>query len=115
MVTELTTYAIDAEFAFYGPIAFDVSKMIANLLIAYFASAGYQRDKAQTAKQQSWLLEVTIFSQSGFSMKLQNPYFVKEKAKDSSSLCIIVILCLKPLILPMPCYLSDCYAYWMQP
>ena len=58
MVTEETTYAIDAEFAFYGPIAFDVSKMIANLLIAYFASAARQSDSVQTAKQQSWLLEV---------------------------------------------------------
>ena len=58
MVTEETTFAIDAEFAFYGPIAFDVCKMIANLLIAYFASAGRDLDPLKADKQRAWLLEV---------------------------------------------------------
>lgn len=60
MVTEETTYAIDAEFAFYGPIAFDVCKMIANLLIAYFASAGRELEASQADKQRAWLLEVSL-------------------------------------------------------
>ena len=59
MVTEDTTYAIDAEFAFYGPMAFDVCKMIANLLIAYFASFGLERQANDSrAEQQGWILKV---------------------------------------------------------
>lgn len=32
---------IDCEFAFCGPMAFDIGKLIGNLLLAYFASAGH--------------------------------------------------------------------------
>jgi len=32
---------IDCEFAFYGPMAFDIGKFIANLLLAYFAVDGH--------------------------------------------------------------------------
>ena len=58
MCTEDTTYAIDAEFAFCGPIAFDVGKMIANLLIAYFASFGLETAEQPRAEQRQWLLQV---------------------------------------------------------
>lgn len=60
MCTEDTTYVIDAEFAFCGPIAFDVGKMIANLLIAYFASWGLETPEAQREKQRQWLLQASI-------------------------------------------------------
>ena len=58
MVTADTTYVIDAEFAFYGPIAFDVSKMVANLLIAYFASFGLETADSPRTEQRRWLLQV---------------------------------------------------------
>jgi S-methyl-5-thioribose kinase len=40
MVTEDSTFVIDCEFAFYGPMGFDVGAFIGNLLLAYFASDG---------------------------------------------------------------------------
>ena len=43
MVTETETRVIDPEFAFYGPMGFDVGAVLANLLMAYFASAGHER------------------------------------------------------------------------
>ena len=59
LVTVDSTYVIDPEFAFYGPIAFDVSKMIANLLIAYFASPGLAKAAGEDrSQQQAWLLQV---------------------------------------------------------
>ena len=63
MVTEETTYAIDAEFAFYGPIAFDICKMIANLLLAFFASYG-QEEQANASRedQRKWILQVNLYS-----------------------------------------------------
>lgn len=58
MVTEETTFAIDAEFACYGPIAFDVCKMIANLLIAFFAADGLATAEEPRHRQRQWLLQV---------------------------------------------------------
>ncbi len=59
MCTEDSTYVIDAEFAFCGPIAFDVGKMIANLLIAYFASWGLETADASRQQQRQWLLQAS--------------------------------------------------------
>ena len=37
MVNQDETYVIDPEFAFYGPMGFDVGALLANLLLAYFS------------------------------------------------------------------------------
>lgn len=58
MVTQDTTYAIDAEFAFYGPIAFDVGKFIANLLLAFFALDGHSTEAEPRTEQRAWLIQV---------------------------------------------------------
>ena len=42
-----------------GPIAFDVGKMIANLLIAYFASWDWKTAEASRQQQRQWLLQVS--------------------------------------------------------
>eukprot|EP00884_Botryococcus_braunii_P014980 jgi/Botrbrau1/23483/Bobra.106_1s0035.1 len=58
MVTQDTTYAIDPEFATYGPIAFDVCKMIANLLLAFFAADGHAAASGESRSlQQTWMLQ----------------------------------------------------------
>lgn len=43
MVTPDITKVIDPEFAFYGPMAFDMAKILANLLLALFASYGLEK------------------------------------------------------------------------
>ena len=58
MVTQDTTYAIDAEFAVYGPIAFDVGKFMANLLLAFFALDGHSTAADSRSKQRGWLYQV---------------------------------------------------------
>lgn len=58
MVTQDTTYAIDAEFAVYGPIAFDVGKFMANLLLAFFALDGHCTATDTRTKQRAWLYQV---------------------------------------------------------
>jgi 5-methylthioribose kinase len=47
MLTQSDTRVIDPEFAFYGPIGFDVGILLANLLMGYFA------------REDEWLLEQT--------------------------------------------------------
>ncbi|QDF38329.1 S-methyl-5-thioribose kinase [Bradyrhizobium symbiodeficiens] len=56
MVTDSQTRVIDPEFAFYGPMGFDVGAVIANLLMAYFASAGHERALGERAAFESWVL-----------------------------------------------------------
>jgi len=47
MVTETETRVIDPEFAFYGPMGFDIGADLANLVMSYFASAGHERSAAE--------------------------------------------------------------------
>ncbi|WP_315756746.1 MULTISPECIES: S-methyl-5-thioribose kinase [unclassified Bradyrhizobium] len=56
MVTETETRVIDPEFAFYGPMGFDVGAVLANLLMAYFASAGHERAPGDRAAFEGWVL-----------------------------------------------------------
>jgi 5-methylthioribose kinase len=57
MVTEGDTKVIDPEFAFYGPMGFDVGAVIANLLMAYFASDGHARVPGERGAFETWVLE----------------------------------------------------------
>jgi 5-methylthioribose kinase len=47
---------IDPEFAFYGPMGFDVGAVLANLLMAYFASAGHERSPGERQVFEDWVL-----------------------------------------------------------
>ncbi|KAL3137231.1 hypothetical protein ABBQ32_006781 [Trebouxia sp. C0010 RCD-2024] len=60
MVTQDTTYAIDAEFAMYGPIAFDVGKFMANLLLAFFALDGHCSAADTRTQQRAWLYQAVV-------------------------------------------------------
>eukprot|EP00210_Caulerpa_lentillifera_P006958 g6653.t1 len=53
-------YAIDAEFAFAGPMGFDIGKFIGNLLLAYFALDGHSTKAQPRIQQQEWLLSSII-------------------------------------------------------
>ena len=58
MCTETTTFAIDNEFAFYGPMGFDVGLFFANLLLAYFSQRGWADCKGEyRSTQGDWLLD----------------------------------------------------------
>ncbi|TPQ28537.1 S-methyl-5-thioribose kinase, partial [Bradyrhizobium guangdongense] len=69
MVTETETRVIDPEFAFYGPMGFDVGAVIANLLMAYFASAGHERAPGERQGFEGWVLETVEKVWSEFSQK----------------------------------------------
>jgi 5-methylthioribose kinase len=57
MVTETDTRAIDPEFAFFGPVGFDVGAILANLMLSYFAQAGHPGEPDAIAAYRSWLLD----------------------------------------------------------
>ena len=57
MVTESETRVIDPEFAFYGPMGFDIGAVIGNLLMAYLASSGHERSPGDRRAFEAWVLE----------------------------------------------------------
>ena len=57
MVAERDTRVIDPEFAFYGPMGFDIGAVIANLLKAYLASPGHERLPGERSAFEAWVLQ----------------------------------------------------------
>ncbi|AEH90168.1 S-methyl-5-thioribose kinase [Mesorhizobium opportunistum] len=58
MVTDQETRMIDPEFAFYGPMAFDVGMLLANFWMSFFSQRG-QEQKGKRDAMRAYLLEVT--------------------------------------------------------
>jgi 5-methylthioribose kinase len=56
MVTERETRVIDPEFAFHGPMGFDIGAVIGNLLMSYLASPGHERAGERRAFG-AWVLQ----------------------------------------------------------
>jgi 5-methylthioribose kinase len=57
MVTDTDTRMIDPEFAFYGPMAFDVGMALANFWMSFFSQRGHERDGDREAMR-AYLLGV---------------------------------------------------------
>lgn len=58
MVTAGDSRVIDPEFAFYGPMGFDIGALLGNLMMAVFAQRGHRADPAACAAYQDWILSV---------------------------------------------------------
>ncbi|PIN17606.1 S-methyl-5-thioribose kinase [Handroanthus impetiginosus] len=57
MVTTDSTQVIDPEFAFYGPMGFDVGAFIGNLILAYFAQDGHADKGPDRNLYKEWILK----------------------------------------------------------
>ena len=69
MVTESETRVIDPEFAFYGPMGFDVGAVLGNLIMSYLASAGHERSPGERRSFEAWVLETIENVWAEFSRK----------------------------------------------
>jgi 5-methylthioribose kinase len=69
MVTEADTRVIDPEFAFFGPIGFDVGALLANLMLSYFAQTGHAGEPDAIAAYRRWLLDTIEAVWTGFETK----------------------------------------------
>ncbi|OWJ62752.1 S-methyl-5-thioribose kinase [Inquilinus limosus] len=69
MVTESDSRAIDPEFAFYGPMGFDVGALLANFFLAYFAQAGHATATDDRTDYRSWLLVQAEAIWTGFQKR----------------------------------------------
>ena len=57
MVTETDTRVIDPEFAFYGPIGFDLGAFFGNLLLSWYSQSGHATPNEGRVAYREWLLE----------------------------------------------------------
>ncbi|MFA6155986.1 S-methyl-5-thioribose kinase [Mesorhizobium sp.] len=65
MVTDSETRMIDPEFAFYGPMAFDVGMLLANFWMSFFSQRGHEEDGSRDAMR-AYLLDVVVETWSVF-------------------------------------------------
>jgi 5-methylthioribose kinase len=69
MVTTGDTRIIDPEFAFFGPMGFDIGALIGNLLLAYFSQAGHESVPGKRDEYREWLLTLIEKFWNGFSSR----------------------------------------------
>ena len=58
MCTDTDTKVIDPEFAFYGPMGFDLGMNIANYLMAFFSQPAHRQNSTEIDSFQNWILKV---------------------------------------------------------
>ncbi|WP_139490536.1 S-methyl-5-thioribose kinase [Brevibacillus dissolubilis] len=56
-VTETSTKVIDPEFAYYGPLGFDIGAVFANLILNYAAQLGLTSDEGKRESNREYLLD----------------------------------------------------------
>ena len=66
MVTESETRVIDPEFAFVGPMGFDLGAVVANLLINVFSQRGHEHSPGARDAYRAWVLEAIAAFWTGF-------------------------------------------------
>jgi 5-methylthioribose kinase len=72
MVNQTDTYVIDPEFAFYGPMGFDIGAVIANLFLNYAAQEVRMSDPDQRADFRKYLTDSVIELWRVFEREFQN-------------------------------------------
>jgi 5-methylthioribose kinase len=60
MVNSTDTRVIDAEFAIYGPLGFDLGLFVGNLLMAYFSQPGHESRPNERAGYGEWILTQSV-------------------------------------------------------
>jgi 5-methylthioribose kinase len=71
MVTESDTRAIDPEFAFYGPMGFDIGAVLGNLLLAYYAQDGHEARPGERDGYREWILAQITAIWEGFEARFR--------------------------------------------
>lgn len=72
MVTADDTRVIDPEFAFYGPMGFDIGALLANFLIAYMAQSGQATADDDRCEYSTWILSVVAETWETFENEFRN-------------------------------------------
>ncbi len=65
MAKEGSTFIIDPEFAFYGPMGFDIGAFISNMLLNYFSQEA--KGTSQADDYANWLLDQIVLFYETFT------------------------------------------------
>jgi 5-methylthioribose kinase len=60
MVTETDSRVIDAEFAVYGPMGFDIGSLLGNFWLAYFALSAQEGNSGDISRYGTWILDLAV-------------------------------------------------------
>ncbi|MEP6987058.1 MAG: S-methyl-5-thioribose kinase [Chloroflexota bacterium] len=71
MVNQTDTYVIDSEFAFYGPMGFDIGAVIGNLLLSYASHEVRTTDPAKRLEFRAYLTDTIIALWKVFEREFQ--------------------------------------------
>ena len=69
MLNEEDTRVIDPEFAFFGPMGYDIGAVLQNLILNYLSHYGHTPDKAERESYQAYILETVADIWNGFATK----------------------------------------------
>ncbi len=69
MLNEEDTRVIDPEFAFFGPMGYDIGAVLQNLILNYLSHYGHTPDKAERESYQAYILETVAAIWNGFAAK----------------------------------------------
>ena len=79
MVTDDETRVIDPEFAFYGPISFDVGMLIANFWMSYFSQSGHEAAPGARDGMRAYLLDTIDTLWETFRAEFSNLWRTERK------------------------------------
>jgi 5-methylthioribose kinase len=71
MVTEDDTKVIDPEFAFYGPMSFDIGALLGNYLLAYMAQPGQATGDDDRVEYSRWILATVTATWNTFESEFR--------------------------------------------
>lgn len=71
MINQTETYVIDPEFAFYGPMGFDIGAVIGNLFLSYASHEVRTKDETQRAAFRKYLTDSAIRLWQVFEQEFQ--------------------------------------------
>jgi 5-methylthioribose kinase len=84
MVTPERAWIIDPEFAYYGPMGFDVGAVLGNLVISYAAQLGHSPDETQRAAYQEYLLRMVAEVWDGFAERFTALWRAHDQAASAA-------------------------------
>ena len=81
MLNEQDTKVIDPEFAFFGPMAYDVGAVLQNLILNYLSHYAHTPDREERESYQAYLLETVQDIWNSFALKFDKTWAANNRGE----------------------------------
>ena len=85
MVNVADTRVIDPEFAFFGPMAYDIGAVLQNLVLNYLSHYGHTADRAERERYQAYLLQLVTGIWNEFARKFDETWVANNRGELAPS------------------------------